>query len=108
MTTQAEMLASQWTEEPTMFGFTDSDWFKDVKEVAGLWGFVNSGGQLEAVGQQQSDLMYSIERPMQPNAQYMNPKEMAQQQTGNIGGVNIAYVIGAVGVAALLAMALKK
>lgn len=105
MTTQAEMLASQWKEDESLFGFTDSDWFKDLKEVAGLWGFVKNGG-LSTAGQQQSDLMYAIERPSQPNAQYIDPRQVANG-AAQTGGIPSAYLIGAIGLAALVFLAVK-
>ncbi len=97
-------LSTSDNEDSGIFGFTKSDWFSDVKGVANLWGYVNNGGALQQAGQKQSDLMYSIEKPTNPNAQYLDPR--AQPQSENTG-INKTYIIAGFGALALLYVALK-
>ena len=108
--TQQEMLDAQWSESDSgsFFGFTNSDWFNDVKNVAGLWGFIENGGNLQTAPQDQYDLMYSIERDQQPNAQYIDPRYVAQNTQAQGMTNQTALMIGGVGLAAVLLIAVMK
>jgi hypothetical protein len=97
-------LSTSDSQGSSLFGFTESDWFSDVKGVANLWGYINNGGALQEAGQNQSDMMYSIEKPTNPSAQYIDPRA---QPASAIGGINKTYIIAGIGALALVYVALK-
>ncbi|GKT12948.1 MAG: hypothetical protein ISEC1_P1940 [Thiomicrorhabdus sp.] len=94
------------SESQGIWGFTESDWFSDVKQVAGLWGFVENAGQLKNAGQNQADQMYAVPVQNNPNAQYIDPT--AQPTVKNaLSKINTTYVIAGIGVLALAYLAIK-
>lgn len=79
--TQQEMLSNQWSDnEPSLFGFTDSDWYRDAKEILSFGWMLNNGDKLTSSPQQQAQLMYSVPVNNQPNAQYVDPRLNTQMQ----------------------------
>lgn len=102
--TQQEMLDAQWSDsEPSLFGFTDADWYKDAKDLLSFGWMLNNGDKLTSSPQQQAELMYSVPVNNQPNAQYVDPRYAGQQQAA--GGMdNRILIYGGIAVLAYLVL----
>lgn len=97
--TQQEMLNAQWGEDTGLFGFTDSDWYQDAKELVSFGFLLNNADKLQATNQQQAELMYAVPTNTQPNAQYIDPRYSTP--SAQSGGINNTYLL--LGGAAVLA-----
>lgn len=101
--TQQEMLDAQWStsEDSGLFGFTDSDWYKDAKDVLSFGFMLNNADKLQATNQKQAELMYAVPTNTQPNAQYSDPRYTSAPT--KTGGINNSYLmLGGVAVIAYL------
>jgi hypothetical protein len=97
--TQQEMLDAQWSEDSGLFGFTDSDWYKDAKDLLSFGFMLNNADKLGATNQQQAELMYTVPTNTQPNAQYVDPRYT--NSSVQAGGIDSRYLL--LGGAAVLA-----
>lgn len=99
--TQQQMLDNQWQEDSSLFGFSDSDWYKDAKDMLSFGWMLNNADRLQYANQQQNDLMYSAPITTRPNAQYLDPR--ASQVAGfEIKPMHIVGGVVAIGVLAYL------
>lgn len=89
--TQQEMLNAQWGEDSGLFGFTDSDWYKDAKEILSFGWTLNNADKLQGVNQQQAELMYTVPQNTNPNAVYTDPRYVGNSAT--VGGIDSKYLL---------------
>lgn len=89
--TQQDMLDNQWQEDNGLFGFTDSDWYQDAKEVLSFGFMLNNADKLQATNQQQAELMYTVPTNTQPNANYVDPRYTGTSAA--VGGIDSKYLL---------------
>jgi len=103
---QQDMLDDQWSEDTGLFGFSDSDWYKDAKDVLNFGFMLNNADKLQTANQKQADLMYTVPTETQPNARYSDPRRVSPLPltSSTIGGIESKYLLlGGVAVLAFLA-----